>query len=227
MMSRRINGFTLVELLIALVLMGLVMMLLFGGLRLSTRSWDSNDRYQQQVAEQFQLQQLLRYLVSQARNQRVRGPGGEVSLAFMGTADELVFVAPGRASEPDDSLYWYRLFMSDQQEQSALVLQARPYEEAEWVDWEMLFSPGELTAEGEEVLIEEYALMSLPTAQLELSYWEQPDQFLVSQADWIDQLQLPRLVEFRVLTPDAEVSARSWPPLAIVLEEYSHALRQR
>ena len=38
------RGFTLLELLISLTLLGLILVLLFGGLRLSVRSWDSVQR---------------------------------------------------------------------------------------------------------------------------------------------------------------------------------------
>ncbi len=227
MSVRRAQGFTLIELLIALVLTGLIMSLLFSGLRLSTRSWESSNRYQQQVTEQFQLQQLLRYLVSQARNLRIRGPNGEVMLAFMGEPTELVFVAPGRESDPSGALYWYRLVQSKGEQQDSLVLQTRLYDAAEVVDWELLFVPGELTEEGGEIQIDEFPLMPLSSGQLELSYWEQPDQYLMSQPDWIDQSLLPRLVELQITATDEEQPHRPWPPLAIVLEEYTHALRQR
>lgn len=233
MSGQRNGGFTLIELLIALVLTGLVMTLLFNGLQLSTRSWTGTDRYQQQVAEQFQLQQRLRQLVSQARNLRVRGPDGRVSLAFQGTPAELVFVAPGRESDPSAGLYWYRLFQAEDEQPQMLKLQTRVYDPAEVVDWDSLFVPGELTPEGTEIRIEAFALMSLPTARLSLSYWEQPGPSLQSQPDWVDQSLLPRLVELQLTDIDTTAVAthrpasRSWPPLAIVLEEYNHAFRRR
>lgn len=220
------RGFTLVELLIALVLIGLVMLLLFGGLRLSTRSWDSSEAHRQRVAEQYRVQQLLRQLISQARNLRVRGDTGEALLAFQGEPDELVFVAPGRDSDLSGTLYWYRLLMREGAQQSALVLQARRYEETESVRWNLLFAAGETDATGGEIMINEYTLVAMPSARLELSYLQQSDRYLQSQPDWLEQTVLPRLVELDLVDRSAADTVRTWAPLAVVLEEYSHVLRR-
>ncbi|MBA4501554.1 prepilin-type N-terminal cleavage/methylation domain-containing protein [Marinobacterium marinum] len=221
------RGFTLIELLIALVLTGLIMMLLFGGLRLSTRSWDSSERYQQQVSEQALLQQRLRDWISQALSRRVRGPNGEVLSTFWGDRDELIFMAPGRDSGPSGALYWYRLYQREEQGRSMLMLAIRLFDQEEAVDWNRLFAVDEVGVEGADIQIDEYPLMSLGDGQLEMQYWEQPDQLPVVRSDWIDQPRLPRLVEVRVTESESPPVKGYWPPLAIVLEEYNHAVRQR
>ena len=55
----RQQGFTLLELLIALTLLGLILVLLFGGLRLGVRSWDAS---QQQIDTLNSLRSLESFL---------------------------------------------------------------------------------------------------------------------------------------------------------------------
>ncbi|MBR9828646.1 MAG: prepilin-type N-terminal cleavage/methylation domain-containing protein [Oceanospirillales bacterium] len=222
----RIGGFTLLELLITLVLMGLVMLLLFTGLRVSTRSWEAVDRQQQTVSEQYQLQQVLRRLLSQARNLRVRDSEGRVQAAFNGAATELTFVAPGRSGDLSGDLYWYRLYRRDNGQQAELVLQAKAFDTGDAVEWGELFSTEVVAETGEIRPVYDYSLLLLPARRLELTYWDQPSgSLLLAQPDWIEQARLPRLIELRLIDTAEQISTR-WPPLAVALEEYNHALRQ-
>ena len=137
-----------------------------------------------------------------------------------------MFVAPGRDSDLSGTLYWYRLLMREGAQQSALVLQARRYEETESVRWNLLFAAGETDATGGEIMINEYTLVAMPSARLELSYLQQSDRYLKSQPDWLEQTVLPRLVELDLVDRSAADTVRTWAPLAVVLEEYSHVLRR-
>jgi general secretion pathway protein J len=86
------NGFTLLELLISIALLGLILVLLFGGLRLGVRSWDS---VQQQVdnlnavrsAESFlrhEMEQTFPYRWKKSLTKR---------MAFLGERDKVQFVS--------------------------------------------------------------------------------------------------------------------------------------
>lgn len=78
-MSQR--GFTLLELLVALAVLGLVVVLLTGGIRFAGRAWDTQ---QTRIAEQGDLtavQSLLRSMIAAGRG--VQGTAG--SLQFVGT----------------------------------------------------------------------------------------------------------------------------------------------
>lgn len=86
------NGFTLLELLISIALLGLILVLLFGGLRLGVRSWDS---VQQQVdtlnavraAESFlrhEMEQTFPYRWKMSLAKRI---------AFLGERDKVRFVS--------------------------------------------------------------------------------------------------------------------------------------
>ncbi|GAA0691489.1 hypothetical protein GCM10009104_18000 [Marinobacterium maritimum] len=231
-------GFTLVELLIALVLTGLIMSLLFASLRISSRAWDSADRRQQEVAEQYQLQQLLRRLVGNAQGERIRVVDGGVQVAFRGRRDEVVFVAPRYASSSGSGLLWYRLKLSEAtpERPQALVLQTLAFENERTVDWDRLFDPdpgvddeGELLPEPEE-----HVLRLTGDAELSFSYRyfdsDNPGQTL---DEWLDQGTLPLTVELSLeQQPESdEVPTRradllsSWEALIIAMQEYSYDIR--
>jgi len=89
------RGFTLVELLLALTLMGMLLALAYGGLRAATRATDRGqnileDSSRIRMAHQFvhrQLNQILPLVFEQSED------GSERSV-FQGTADRIRFVAP-------------------------------------------------------------------------------------------------------------------------------------
>lgn len=226
-MNRGHRGFTLLELLITLVLMGLVMLLVFGGLRITSRIWEAADQRQQQVAEQYQLQQVLRRLVGQAQNHRVRDAQGRVQLAFHGEAEQLVFVAPASRAASNANLYWYRLYLAaaTAERPAALMLQARTFESGAAVDWYSLFDvqPDDLLAPVE---LNEFVLLPLPEARIRLVYWGQQDRWLTEQPDWVEQSVLPRLVELHI-TFESEQAVEHWPVLAVGLQEYLHETRRQ
>ncbi|MDH3594369.1 MAG: prepilin-type N-terminal cleavage/methylation domain-containing protein, partial [Rhodospirillales bacterium] len=62
----RSGGFTLVELLVALTLLGLIFVALFGGLRFGTRTWETGNQRSEAFAEVEVMQSLLRRQLAQA-----------------------------------------------------------------------------------------------------------------------------------------------------------------
>ncbi len=226
-MKRSMRGFTLLELLITLLLMGLVMLLVFGGLRITSRIWEAADQRQQQVSEQYQLQQVLRRLISQAQNLRVRDVEGRVQLAFKGEPDQLIFVAPASRASTNMGANWYRLYLAPAfgERPAALMLQARTFAAGEAVDWNAQFQPGaeDMT---EPVELNEFELLQLPDLQVRLVYWAQQDRWLTEQPDWVEQTALPRLVELHIES-GSDPSVEPWPVLAIGLQEYLHDTRRQ
>ncbi len=62
-MKRLPGGFTLVEMLVALLLLSLLSVVVGSGLYLGIRSWEGMDRHQQQESDAFLVQQALRRLM--------------------------------------------------------------------------------------------------------------------------------------------------------------------
>jgi general secretion pathway protein J len=200
------RGFTLLELLVAITLLGLLMAALFGGLRLGTRVWETADArlaagVRIQIAQDFIRQRLAETLPLEAVP-----PGlaevGVSELLFLGTADAVRF-ANLMPEHLGAGVYLMELTWakSDHAEESGdLVLRWRPFELNDQTVEE---------AEPEErVLIENIEA-------LELSYFgiidpEQPPDWWQA---WESQPQLPRLIRLQVRF--AEYDERRWPELIV------------
>jgi len=87
------SGFTLLELMIGLALLGLILVLLFSALRLGSRSWDAGENKLAIASSQTVVAGYLRRSLSQAfplQFKRVEGP----VLAFEGEADSMRYAGP-------------------------------------------------------------------------------------------------------------------------------------
>lgn len=90
----RQKGFTLLETLVALVLMSLLIMALFGGFRAGIRSWQAAERHVEWVEEPRQLSALLyRHLSQFIPVAGERSFSGSMH-AFVGEPERLLYVAP-------------------------------------------------------------------------------------------------------------------------------------
>ena len=119
-------GFTLVELLVVMVLVGMISVALFGGLRFGIRVWEAGAYRSERLAEIEITQSLLRRLLRQAL--LLSDEEGEVT--FDGDEEYLQFTAPApaqfglggvylfeiateRVEQGDDLLLRWQLFRSD------------------------------------------------------------------------------------------------------------------
>ncbi len=87
------RGFTLLELLISLTLLGLILVLLFGGLRLSVRSWDSVQQKVDNLNSVRSVEGFLRREMEQIYPYRWKNVPAP-RYAFVGERHKLYFVAP-------------------------------------------------------------------------------------------------------------------------------------
>lgn len=119
----RQRGFTLLELLVAITLMALILVALYGGLRLAMNSWDSGEERADttnrlRLAQEFIRRQLTlsipAYYFDEQRQRAV---------AFSGDAEQITFVAPMLAQFGQGGLYRVRIYSND----GRLLIQWRPY----------------------------------------------------------------------------------------------------
>jgi len=90
-------GFTLLELLISITLLGFILVLLFGGLRLGVRSWDAVQQKVDVLNSVRSIESFLRREMEMTYPHRWKSALGQ-PLAFLGERHKISFVAqlPGR-----------------------------------------------------------------------------------------------------------------------------------
>jgi general secretion pathway protein J len=88
----RAAGFTLVEVVLAMVLVGAILLLVYNGLSFALRSWDAGDANGRRVAERRLAENFLRRELSELFPMRFKD-SMQVKMAFEGSADRLRFVS--------------------------------------------------------------------------------------------------------------------------------------
>lgn len=87
-------GFSLMELLIGMTLLGFLLAILYGGFRLAANSWDATERRTAVAADQEAGRSAIRRLITEAQPFHLRNARGQQPLAFEGRSDSLRLVAP-------------------------------------------------------------------------------------------------------------------------------------
>ena len=85
------HGFTLLEVLIAMTLLGLLMVVLFGGLRLGVRAWETGDWHAKEMTRVEAVHRFVRGRLSQAYRLPWIDEDGRKRAAFEGTAEAVIF----------------------------------------------------------------------------------------------------------------------------------------
>jgi general secretion pathway protein J len=199
------QGFTLLELLVAITLLGLLMAALFGGLRLGARVWETGEARLDASARVQVVQDFLRQRLAAAVPFEVvmLAEDGRPELAFRGTGDELRFagVLPDHLGA---GLYLMQLTVAaggDDGERRDLVLR--------WQPLDLEGDSPEAPPEPEERVL----LAGIET--LELAYFgtqdrrEAPDWW----PEWTQQDVLPGLVRVVLRFPPDDL--RHWPELIV------------
>lgn len=94
MMFKQQKAFTLIETLVAMTLMSLLIMVLFGGFRVGVRSWQASENYITDAEEPRQLSALLYRHLGQIVPMMVGG--GDISYrpAFAASVGQIRYIAP-------------------------------------------------------------------------------------------------------------------------------------
>ena len=209
----RQGGFTLLELMIALVLVSLIVTLLFGGIRLGNKSWNLIDSKSERYSEMRLIWRFLHDRAGQAR-EIYADRDGQRKLTFYGDQKAVEFVSPMPAHLGVSGLYMMRIHTGE----GGLKLTRWLYhpdimEGAEGIpEWRALAESDSDPGKGPDDMRSYYSqsLLVDKLTSFELDYYgiaegeSEPDW----KDEWEDQLQLPALMRVRIKDDKGE-----WPEM--------------
>jgi len=198
--SARVRGFTLIELVIALMLLALMTSVLFGSLQLAGRSWDSGEAKVAQVTEMRQTQQFLREQLAGAYPQRLP-KAAEIPLLFSGEREELRFAAPLPARVAEGGILYFRLSLLKDAEHSRLVLERAIPD---------LSSPDEPSFDRAD-----RSILADGIGSIKLGFFGRDSNVVEGSPTWRDRWNdrqlLPQLIRIEVVP----TRGPAWPPLVV------------
>lgn len=191
-------GFTLLELVVAITLMGLVLIVLYSGLRLGLNSWDGGEQRAEatnrlRLAQEFLRRQLMQSITVYQMNEKQ-----ERLVAFTGRSDAIEFIAPMLAQLGQGGLYRVRIEADD----GRLWVRWRPYSPAD----------PEAGEERKTVLLE-------GVSDVEWAYFgpeqdDDPASPFRWRSDWTSTQRRPQLARLNLHWSD-----EPWPDLVTALAE--------
>ena len=201
------RGLTLLEMMIALLLLSMLLMLLFGGLRLASSSWDRGSAFTDHVSQMQLVEGFMRREIAQAAPYRLKQDSQEPNallLGYEGGAKRLRFVARMPAAAARGGLYELTFGLSDDNGKQALTLWRKPIGmahsgESQQEDVEATNAP---------------VILARNVAHMEFSYFGVPggSQRPASwMPDWPDNNNAPQLIRMKIAFDDGT----SWPDLVV------------
>lgn len=203
--NRGSPGFTLLELLVALVLLGLISTIALGGVRLGARTWETVSEKAGNNGRTQMVRAFLRRELSQASPVFAPDSGGADMLAYEGGRDSLLFVAPLALHFGLGGFQRLELaIIDDPQEAGAgkqLILTRRPFHRDEALDKEDEDDERHILLEGIE--------------EAEFAYREGGEGAGGGawSSEWRDRDALPAMVSLRVTFRDGRKAI--WPELLV------------
>jgi general secretion pathway protein J len=199
-MNRRVRGFTLIELMVALVLLALISSVLYGSLSLSATSWDKGEAKAEQATDMRQTGEFLRQALTAEHPLRLH-KALDQPLYFAGASDSLAFAAatPGRVG---GGIYYFRIALAPNGESSRLLLSRTI------PDYSALKPPSFDAADA--------SVLADGIAQLKFSYFgRDPDAVDVVDPTWRDRWDDPQILPLLIRMDVKTAQGAMWPPLVV------------
>ena len=193
MMPRRHAGFTLIEILIALVLMTLILLGLVSALYGYGQSMGTQDRAIERIEDQRTLHNFLHTVLTTTLAATVQSPE-QSGLYFKGPSQEMEWIAPMPARPNMAGIHYMHLFTRQNGPSQELVFQLMPY----------------ISGEKLPAWANEPVLSMVSIDKIELQYQAQDD------TPWLPNWNEPNSLPARIKL-DITSQGRAWPPIVAAL----------
>ncbi len=206
------RGFTLLELLISLTLLGLILVLLFGGLRLSIRSWDSVQKKVDNLNSVRSVEGFLRREMEQIYPYRWKAAPAR-RFAFVGERHKVNFVAPMPSRIGGGGLYAIALELEQTGSGRRLTWKYVPVD-PQMQDFSSLDPAKEMVLAGTELIAVDDIWLSYFGRETESSAPRWVDR-------WDSTVTMPQLIRIQVRFADGS----EWPDFVVAPMLTSEGLR--
>ena len=203
----RAAGFTLLETLVGLTLLGVMLILIYSSLNVALRAWDTGEKRVAEASHQRVVQSFLRRDLGQIFPVRWRGIP-ESRIAFEGAKNDLKFVTTLTlgASAREGGMQWGHLYVADDEtpggeRRRTLFIKRSPFN-LQAKDWDGLDAakPIPLIAD---------------VKSFEIAYYGAENEITEPQwnSEWTNPLRMPQLIKITLQVDNG----RDVPPLVVSL----------
>ena len=200
MNNHTVKGFTLIEVMIAMTLLSLMMVLLFGSLRISAESWNKGETKISQVNQKATVYQFFKHHLPAIKPLWDDFSEDEPQFSFHGEQDNLQFVSVLPASSGRKGLQQFKVFL-DKKERGLVKVKLTPFflslNNADWQD-------------------EEAVVLAEQVAHFEISYFFKMKGAIEGEwhKRWVDKKQLPTRIKINI----ALIDESYWPEMVFSLK---------
>ena len=191
-------------------LMSIMMLLLFGSMRISIRNWDAGEKRVEHVSKAVAVQGFFRRQLLSIKPLEDDLYEDEAKFSFQGDGDTLRFVSTLPASAGRMGLQIFSVSLNKEtRDNKTIVVAIEPfYPLVEGSEWR-----------GDEIEILDRV------EKLEFSYYgaEREGQDAAWQDEWLDQEELPKLIKIAIELDGGSI----WPAIIIHPRISSHTVKRR
>lgn len=126
-LSTRRNGFTLIEILIATTLLGIMMLILTSALRVGADSWETGEARLEKANRLYVVETFLKRHVATLFPLTAVNGQGSMEPALQGTATELTYVAALPDQLEGGGLYRFQISLSGEEDNGVIKVLITPY----------------------------------------------------------------------------------------------------
>lgn len=199
-LRRVMEGFTLIEIMLAMTLLSIMMVLLFGTLRISSESWEAGEGKAAYVNEAALVYHFFRRHLSATQPLWNDFTKGDKVFSFQGQPDSIQFVSSFPASVGRSGMQLFTIKLLREDGDQVINVSITPFfpvsEEQEWA--------------------EDNVVILRNVREFKLSYFglDSSSQAMTWQENWLEKEELPELVKIKV----ARNNEIFWPETLISLK---------